>query len=107
MDFCVVSIFSVVFIQFHSVNMPCLYTDEEILEFLSKIEELNVQKRIDGKTQRNIEIFRQLAEAMETDKTAEQWRVKWKALKAKYLEEKRKCSPSGVFCKLQILSVSN
>lgn len=75
--------------------MPCTFTDQEIYHFLDLVKEENVYKKIDGKTQRNIHIFSSLSEKMEGEKTGEQWRTKWKALKGKYLEEKRLSSKSG------------
>ena len=75
--------------------MPCVFSDVEIFDFLTLVAEENVYRKIDGKSQRNIQIFTGLAAKMNGDKSAEQWRGKWKALKAKYLEEKRKASKSG------------
>lgn len=75
--------------------MPIVFTDDEIFSFLTLIEETNVQKKIDGKTQRNSDVFKDLASQLGGDKSYEQWRTKWKALKAKYLSEKRESTKSG------------
>ena len=84
--------------------MSCIFTDQEILGFLDAIAEQNIYKKIDGKTQRNIDVFKDLARRMGDEKTAEQWRGKWKSLKAKYLEEKRKSSKSGNYYYISYIS---
>ena len=76
--------------------MGITFTDDEIFTFLAQINETSSFKHIDGKSQRNIEVFNMLANKVKDrfppGKTGEQWRTKWKKLKVKYLEDKRTSS---------------
>ena len=79
--------------------MGITFTDDEIFTFISQIVETDSFRHIDGKSQRNSDVFNMLAgkvkDRFPPGKTGEQWRTKWKKLKAKYLEEKRVSSRSG------------
>ena len=80
--------------------MP-VFTDDEVHTLLAFIRESNSLKYIDGRVQRNIDVFNKLAEQMNirypdrNKKTGEQIRTKWKNLKKTYLTEKLNASKSG------------
>ena len=72
--------------------MPAqLFTYEEIMTFLSFVRETNTLKQIDGRVQRNIDVFANLSSKMSerypnNKKTAQQLRTKWKNLKGTVLK---------------------
>lgn len=82
-----------------------LFTDDEIFTFLAIVRETSTLKKIDGRVQRNKNVFAELATKLnehfehvdENAKTGEQVRTKWKSLKQTYLNEKRQASKSGMF----------
>ena len=81
--------------------MVCSFTDDEIQTFLEFIQDDRCYfKALDGRVQRNIDVFNKLAEKVNerfpnSQKTGGQWRTKWKNLKSHYLGEKREASKSG------------
>lgn len=84
--------------------MPaCVFSDEEVKSLLRIIRETDAFRKIDGRVQRNEEVFNDIASIMndgsqpENCKTAKQLRTKWKALKRIYLEEKKNQAKSGKF----------
>jgi hypothetical protein len=79
------------------------YTDDEVLTFLDIVIETDSFKLIDGRQYRNQKVYDMLAGKVNENakpewgapKNGEQWRVKYKALKTKYLAEKTGSSKSG------------
>lgn len=66
--------------------------------FLKSLLELDVVGALDGKRQRNAVIFKRLSNVMSSQGVTKPWqalRNKWKAMKAKYLAEKRESGRSG------------
>ena len=85
--------------------MPAVFSDEEVVTFLAFVRETNTFKAIDGRVQRNIEVFNRLTQLTndrhhqdndKNKKTGEQWRTKWKSLKKRFLDEKIKENQSGL-----------
>jgi hypothetical protein len=63
------------------MGAACTFQDEEVLSFIRLVKETNSFKHLDGRVQRNVEVFKRLAamvnEKEKADKTPEQWRTKW------------------------------
>ena len=72
----------------------CKWTDNEINTLLDLIESKKVVEKLDSKRQKNSQIFQSISEHIE-GKSMLQCREKWKNLKKKYREEKRKQNSSG------------
>lgn len=76
--------------------MPTIFSEQEVITFLHFVRETGTFKAINGRVQRNIEVFDRLAnltnERHNNDyyekKEGHQWRSKWKTLKMRYLDEK-------------------
>lgn len=83
--------------------MPsALYTQEQVFTFLAFIREQNCFKSIDGRVQRNIEVFNKLSDLYNerypaSPKTGNQLRTKFKSLKSIYIKERIKIAKSGEF----------
>lgn len=80
---------------------PCSYTDDEMLTFIALIKETDSFRQLDGRIVRNAVVFTDLARQTAERhpacpaKTGEQWRLKWKGLRKKFLDEKQDASKSG------------
>ena len=88
----------------HSLTMSTKFTDDVIFAMLSLIRELKIFSKIDGRRERNSDVYNKLADAInnqfglteETKKlTGTQCNTKWKSLKSTYREEKSKAGKSG------------
>ena len=84
--------------------MPnCVFTDNEIFTFLEFVRDSDAFRHLDGRVQKNIDVFKRLAQRTneqmghgeDESKSGEQWRTKWKNLKKVYLAEKLEASKSG------------
>ena len=93
-------------INYHQNAMPAVFSDEEVVIFLAFVRETNTFKAIDGRVQRNIEVFNRLTKLTndrhhqdndKNKKTGEQRRTKWKSLKKRFLDEKIKENQSGLW----------
>ena len=76
------------------------FSHDQIITLLQFIREKNFYKDIDGRRKRNDEVFEKLAKYLNerypsNQKTGQQVRVKWKSMRAKYVEEKNNCAKSG------------
>ncbi|XP_022541601.1 uncharacterized protein LOC111196509 [Astyanax mexicanus] len=75
-----------------------VWTDEETSAFLDLIDESNINAILDGKQQRNAQMYQELQQKMSKKGFEKPWpimRSKWKALKQRYMSEKRQQSASG------------
>ena len=82
-----------------------MFSDGKVVAFLAFVGETNTFKAIDGRVQRNIEVFNRLTQLTndrhhkdkdKNKKIGKQWRTKWKSLKKRFLDEKIKENQSGL-----------
>ncbi|XP_063042738.1 uncharacterized protein LOC134463312 isoform X2 [Engraulis encrasicolus] len=74
------------------------WTRRETLSLIAVLADLDALSALDGKRQRNATIFQGVAKELERRGVVKPWqafRTKYKALKARYLVEKRQASRSG------------
>ena len=84
--------------QMANENNRYVWTYEEVQLFLALIEEKNITATLDGKQQRNSTIYQHLIESTLSKGYDKPWNVlmsKWKALRQRYMCEKRQMSRSG------------
>ncbi len=75
-----------------------VWMDDEVRTFLNIIFEKNVTTILDGKHQRNAQIFQEVRAELILKGYDKPWTIlrnKWKSLKQKYMAEKRKLGRSG------------
>nr|XP_055072690.1 uncharacterized protein LOC129452707 [Misgurnus anguillicaudatus] len=97
---------SALFAQMAGVNKDrCKWTNEETRYFLNLIYERNITAILDSKNLRNAIIYQELAKEMSNNgydnKPWDVLRSKWKALKQRYMFQKRQLSRSGAGGKIK------
>ena len=86
-----------------------IWSDDDTQKLINIIESLNVMAILDGKRQRNGDIFEKVAMELNLEgKNMKECRNKFKKLKLKYKEEQIKASKSGsnlfiIYTKLMML----
>lgn len=80
-----------------------IWSDDETVKLIDIIQELDCLNILDGKRQRNADVFSQVAERMGEGKTMVVCRTKFKKLKERYKQENSASSKSGEhlsFCRV-------
>lgn len=78
-----------------AVAEKTVWTSSEITSLLEHLTDRNAYTILDSKRQRNMELFEDVAKAMDCGKSPQQCRTKFKAMKSKYLECKTAAKKSG------------
>lgn len=74
------------------------WSGEETVFLLKTLQEQNIMAKLDGRKVRNVEIFSDVYTALKEagfDRSVDQIKSRWKALKASYSNAKRQNSKSG------------